>query len=180
MSANVTITKNAALTACATYANSRERFQTTALRYVFEQSLNGNADAAMLVLTSSGMLLPSGNVSADGKAAIRWLLASPADGGCGLSGIIKWDDDSARVSMCKGWTKAADKLDRTAAEHNLSAVLWYTWAKSTVPASKAFDLEAKIVALVKKAAKDAGMSPAEIEAHVHKACAAGLLALKVA
>ena len=126
------------------------------------------------------LLLPTGSMTADGRAAVRWLLAAPTEGGCGLSGIIKWDDSAGRVVMCKGWVSAADKLDRAAAEQSIESILWSAWGKNTVRAAQAFDLEAKVVALVKKAAKDAGMTPGEIEAHVKAATAKGLLALKAA
>jgi hypothetical protein len=174
------VTKKSALSACAAYATSRGRFQTYALRYVWEQALRGNADAAMMVLEAAGMLLPTGSMTADGRAAVRWLLANTAEGGCGLSGVIKWDDGEGRVVMCKKWTAAADKIDRAAAEQNIESILWSAWGKNTVRAARAFDLEAKVVALVKKAAKDAGMTPGEIEAHVKAATAKGLLALKAA
>lgn len=161
----MSVSKSKALAAASAYASSRQRFQAEALRYVVEQSLFGNSDAIMLVFKAAGMLLPTDRVTADGRAAYRWLAADPADGGCGLS-FLRWDKDLSRFKLAKGWKAKADQIDMAQVEHNLSAVLWYTWERTTERAERAFDLNARILRLVKDA-KASGMTNAQIEQQIH-------------
>jgi hypothetical protein len=156
--------------ACDSYANSRESFQRVALSFVVTQTLNANADAATLVFRRAGLLLPNNEVTADGRAVFQWLCASPADGGCGLKGILRWDSESSSFKMVKDCGKTVDSLDLIQVRHNLNAVLWYVWKRTTTPAKKAFDLDARILRLVKDAGK-AGITPAQIESALRRAMA---------
>ena len=149
------------------YRGAKRAFQAS-LAYIVAQAFQGNADACHRVFVAAGMLTNvRGELFAgkDASAAWQYLTDSVEKGGCGLSGIIRFDRETNRFSMAKGWAAKFANTDVAAVWTNLAKKPWNMHAPK--PAAAAFDLDKAILRLVKRAG-DNGFTPETLAAHVAK------------
>lgn len=153
------------------YRGAKRAFQAS-LAYIVAQAYQGNADACHRVFVAAGMLTNINGemfASKDASAAWQYLTDPVAKGGCGLSGILKFDRDANTFGMAKDWTKKFANTDVAAVWANLATKPWDMHMPK--PAASAFDLDKAILRLIKRAA-DNGVTPQTFAAHAAKLAAA--------
>lgn len=158
------ISKDAALQRARNYRGAKDGLQYS-IAWAVGQAMNGNADGLFMVMREADLLAKDGSSKmttyADGRAIWAYITAKQDQGGCGLSGIIRWDSDAQRFKMGEKWKGRAQAVDVVKLIETLSSTRWDTFKK--VSADKAFDLDKAISALITRAANE-GISDREIKA----------------
>ena len=124
-----------------------------ALQYVVAQAHSGNADAVHEVFVAAGLLFNlHGELQGTRTAKAVWsyLTAKAEGGGCEIGGMIRFDKDTNRVKMAKGWKTAAAKVDVAQVWANLAEPRGWLEFRP-MPKAAVFDLHKAVVSLVKKA-----------------------------
>jgi hypothetical protein len=169
MTANyLTTSADIAIARAKNYRGAKEGLQAS-IGYAVAQLLQGNADGLHVVMTAAGLIENRGgemHANADGRAVFAYL-TDPQ--GLGLKSVVRWDKESGRFKMAKGWENAADKLDLTRLVNMLANVRWDQFKSRK--ASEAFDLDKAVARLVKRA-MDEGIEARKINAAVKRALAA--------
>ena len=153
------------------YRGAKRAFQAS-LAYIVVQAYSGNADACHRVFVAAGMLTNvKGELfaSKDASAAWQYLTDSIEKGGCGLSGIVKFDRETNKFAMSENWVKKFANTDTAAVWVNLATKPWDQHMPK--PAASAFDLDKAILRLIKRAS-DNGVKASDVAAHMLKLAAA--------
>jgi hypothetical protein len=153
------------------YRGAKRAFQGS-LAYIVAQAFAGNADACHRVFTAAGMLTNiKGELfaSKDASAAWQYLTDSVEKGGCGLSGILRFDREANKFTMAKEWAKKFANVDVAAVWVNIATLPWDQHMPK--PAASAFDLDKAILRLIKRAS-DNGVKASDVAAHMLKLAAA--------
>jgi hypothetical protein len=165
------ITKDTAIQRAKNYRGAKEGLQ-IAITWAVGQALQGNADGVHQVFVAAGLMANEEGVMTtyvDGRAVFAYMTAKQDQGGCGLSGIIKWDKEANKFKMAEKWKGKAASIDMVKLVETLSYTRWDTFKKS--PASKAFDLDKAIATLITRAANE-GVSDQELKAKFRELAAA--------
>ena len=144
--------KKRAIEAAMAYRKGSRELQ-VALQYVVAQAHSGNADAVHEVFVAAGLLFNlRGELEGTRTAKAVWsyLTAKAEGGGCEIGGMIRFDKDTNRVKMAKGWKTAAAKVDVAQVWANLAEPRGWLEFRP-MPKAAVFDLHKAVVSLVKKA-----------------------------
>lgn len=127
-----------------------------ALTWAVGQVYQGNADALTRIFAAAGLSfndMGEARGTKTGSAVMAFLRAPVDAGGCGLAGLIRWDDDTSRFKMAKGWLSIAEKADFALVYVNASRPRGWLEFQAK-PAAQAFNLDAAILRLFKRAERE--------------------------
>ncbi len=155
------ITESSAMANARNYRNAKVRFQVS-IAWAVGQTLSGNADGMQRIMEAAELLSKEEGkmaATADGRQVWKYVTASQEDGGVGLGKVIQWSKEKDRFIMAPNWKDAAADLDMKVLIETLSETRWDQFQR--MPASRAFDLDKSIMALVSRASK-AGKSEMDV------------------
>ena len=156
------ISSEMALQRAKNYRGAKNGLQ-IAIAWAVGQALQGNADGIHSVFLAAGLMAnDEGTMTtyADGRAVWAYVSASQEQGGCGLSGVVRWDKETSKFKMGEKWKGKADSLDMVKLVETLTYTRWDTFKK--VSAGKAFDLDKALQTLITRAANE-GVSATELK-----------------